>query len=109
MRKNGLGNENGPREQVGAEGTARQKNKGRESRRQERKLQGIREQQEAWDTNVAWLKKAEVRKTAEDGCHGVEWKSKKWSGYREDQRWQMKFARNQSGGKAVCLQQSQTR
>jgi len=50
----------------------RRKTKGWESRKREWKLQGIREQQEARDTNVAQLKKAEVRKMAEDGCRGAQ-------------------------------------
>ena len=91
-----------PRDQVGAEGNGtEEKNKGPENepRRRERKLQGIREQQEARDTNVAWLKKAEVRKTAEDGCRGVEWETRGGpdTGRTRDGRWG--FARNQSGGK----------
>jgi len=91
-----------PRDQVGAEGNgAEEKNKGPENepRRWERKLRGIREQQEARDTNVAWLKKAEVRKTAEDGCRGVEWETRGCpdTGRTRDGRWG--FAQNQSGGK----------
>jgi len=104
----GRENENGPRVEKkchwikGAEGNgAEEKNKGPENelRRRERKLRGIREQQEARDTNVAWLKKAEVRKTVEDGCCGAEWETRGGpdTGRTRDSRWG--FARNQSGGK----------
>ena len=48
---------------------------------------------------VAQLKKAEVRKTAEDGCRGAEWETRGGpdTGRTRDGRWG--FARNQSGGK----------
>jgi len=93
----GRENENGPRVVKkchgikGAEGNGmEEKNKGPENelRRRERKLRGIREQQAARDTNVAWLKKAEVRKTAEDGCRGAEWETRsgKGSEYAGDPR-----------------------
>ena len=60
---------------------------------------GDPEQQEAWDTNVARLKKAEMSKTAEDGCRGVEWEARSGpdTGRTRDGRWG--FAQNQSGGK----------
>jgi len=60
--------------QVGAEGNGMEEKKqgGRELRKLEWKLRGIREQQEAWDTIVARLKKVEVRKTVEAGCRGVQ-------------------------------------
>jgi len=104
-------------EQVGAEGNGVEDKKqgGWELRKWERKLQGIREQQEAWDTNVARLKKAEVRKTAEDGCcstqgrkRGAEWETRGGPDTRRttDGRWGLPEI-NQAG-KMVCLQQSQT-
>ena len=87
MRKNGprvakkcRGRKWEPRE------TAQKKNKGRESRKQERKLRGIREQQEARDTIMAWLKKGEKN----GGGRRVPWHgmgNEGWSRYREDQRW----------------------
>jgi len=48
---------------------------------------------------VAQLKKAEVRKTAEDGCRGAEWETRGGpdTGRTRDGRWG--FARNQSGRK----------
>ena len=88
------------RKKTGAERRCgRRKTKGRELRKWEWKLQGIREQQEAWDKNVAQLKKAEVRKTAEDRCRSAEWETRGGpdTGRTRDGRWG--FARNQSGGK----------
>ena len=88
-----------PKEDGSRKKAWKKKTKGRVSRKWERKLRGIREQQEARDTNVAWLKKAEVRKTAEDGCRGAEWETRGGpdTGRTRDGRWG--FARNQSGRK----------
>ena len=51
---------------------------------------------------MAWLKKAEVRKTVEDGCCGAEWETRGGpdTGRTRGGRLQdMGFARSQSGGK----------
>jgi len=91
-----------PQDQVGAEGNgAEEKNKGPENelRRRERKLRGIREQQEARDTNVARLKKAEVRKTAKDGCRSAEWEARSGPDTGRTRDGRRGFAQNQSGGK----------
>ena len=86
------------------EDRSRGKRHGREKtrgpgRKWKRKLRGIREQQEARDTIVAQLKKAEVRKMAEDRCRSAEWETRGGpdTGRTRDGRWG--FARNQSGGK----------
>ena len=58
------------------------------------------------DTNVAQLKKAEVRKMAEDRCHdaqgrkqGTEWERRGGLDTRRTRDGRWGFARNQSGGK----------
>jgi len=106
-----------PWNQVGAEGNgAEKKNKGQELRKWERKLQGIWEQQETWDTVVARLKKAEVvRKRWKTGAVACKAGSEAQNGKREVVRIpggpEMAdgvLPEINQAGKTVCPQQSQT-